>query len=78
MFHAFPSTFEVPFYTIHGQNITLRFTTEGFAPVYRLCGVVSSPYWFIKFLIGKTGNIYYDSCTSMQNVCFNPKPVCEP
>ena len=38
------------------RNRTRRFYTEGFVPVDSLCGVVGSPCWFIKFLIGKTIN----------------------
>ena len=33
------------------------FDTEGFVLVSSLCGVVGSPSWFTRFLIGRTGNI---------------------
>ena len=53
------------------------FDTEGFVPVASLCGVVGSPYWFIKLLIGKTG-IYDEPCTSMQNAYICLKPMHAP
>ena len=57
VFNAFLPTFSVTFHTTHGQNKTHWFDTGGFVPVSSLCGIVGSPSWFIKFLIGKTGNI---------------------
>ena len=58
MFNAFVSTCEVAFLTTHGQNKKCGFDTEGFVPVYGLCGVVGSSSWFNKYLIGRTGNIW--------------------
>ena len=43
--------------TINGQKIMCIFYTDGFIPVASYCGVVGSPSWFIKCLIGKTVNI---------------------
>ena len=58
MFKNFVSKCEVSFRITHWQNKTRRFDTEGFAPVSSLCGVVGSPSWFTKCLIGITGNIW--------------------
>ena len=58
IFNAFVPKRAVTFCTTHGQNKTLRFDTEGFVPVSSLWGVVGSPYWFTKCLIGRTGNIW--------------------
>ena len=82
MFNAFVSTFEVAFHTVHGQNKTRRFYTEGFIPVYSLCVVVVSPSLFANCLIGRTGNIlsvvHIQLCTLMQNVYFCHKSVHAP
>ena len=53
MFNAFMSMCAVTFRTAHGKHRTRIFDTKGFVPVASLCGVVSSPSWFIKCLIGK-------------------------
>ena len=57
MFNAFVSTCAVDFRTTHENNKTPGFYTEGFVPVAGFCGLGGSPYWFIKYLIGGTGNI---------------------
>ena len=57
MFNAFISMRAVAFHTTHGQNIICGFSTEGYAPVASLCDAFGSQSWFIKSLIGKTGNI---------------------
>ena len=41
----------------HGQNNTCKCDTEGSVPVSSLCGVVGLPSFFIRYLIGRTGNI---------------------
>ena len=58
MFNAFFSTCAVSFRTINGQNNTRKCDTEGFVSVASLCGVVGSPFLFIRSLIGRTGNIW--------------------
>ena len=58
IYKAFVSTFLVAFCTTHRQNKTHGFYTEGFVPVTSLCGVVGSPSWFTKCLIGRIGNIW--------------------
>ena len=39
------------------KNRTRIFDVEFFVPVSSLCGVVGSPSYFIKCLIGKTGKV---------------------
>ena len=58
IFNAFVLTCAFSLHTTHVQNKTCRFDTEGFVPVYSLCGIVGPPSWFEKSLIGKTGNIW--------------------
>ena len=59
MFNVFVSTCAVAFCTTHGQNNTRKCYTEGSVPVSSLCGVVGSPSWFIRSLIGRTEKIWY-------------------
>ena len=59
IFHAFLYMCAVSFLTTHWQNTTRRFYTEGFIQYNSLCCVVGSPYWFIKSLICKTGNVLW-------------------
>ena len=59
VFNAFLSIFAVKSFTTHGQNKTRRFDTEGLVPVASVCGVVGSPSWVIKCLIGKIVNIWW-------------------
>ena len=47
----------VAFRTTHGQNNTRKCDTEGFVHVASLCGIVGSPFSFIRSLIGITGKI---------------------
>ena len=58
MFNEFVPTCEVAFRTTHIKNKICWFDTEGFVPVSSLCGVVGSPYWFTKCLIGRTEDIW--------------------
>ena len=58
MFNVFVSTCAVAFHTTHGQNKTRKCDTEGFVPGANLNGVVGYPSSFIRFLIGRTGNIW--------------------
>ena len=41
------------------RNITRKFDAEGLVPVSRLVGIVGSPSWFSKCLIGKTINMQW-------------------
>ena len=59
MFNAFLLMCEVSFFTTYGKNGTHIFDTKVFVSVASLCGVVGSPSWFTKCLIGKTGNIWW-------------------
>ena len=59
MFNAFVSTCAFVFHKIYEKYIMRRFDTGGLVPVSSLCGIVGSPPWFIKCLIGKTGNIWW-------------------
>ena len=47
----------VAFRTKNGQNNMRTIYTEGFLPVASLNDVVESPSSFIRYLIGRTGNI---------------------
>ena len=58
MLYDFVSTCAVTFCTKIGHNKTRGFGTEGFVPVSSLCGVVGSPSWCTKCLIGRTVNIW--------------------
>ena len=73
-FNSFLLMYEFPFCTTHGVNVTCRFDTEVFVPDAIFCGVICSPYWFIKVLIGKTGNILWviyinTKCVSSSKTC---------
>ena len=57
MSNSFVSTCVIAFHTTHVQNKTLRFHTEGIMPGDSFCGVVSSPFWFTKCFICRTGFI---------------------
>ena len=59
MFNVFLSTCAVALHEKHVQNITCRFDTEGFVPVASFYGVVDSPSWFIKWLFGRIGSIWW-------------------
>ena len=59
MFNVFVSTCAVAFRTPHGQNNTCKYDTDGFVPVASFCGVIGSPFLFIRYLIGRTGKIWY-------------------
>ena len=55
MFNVFVLTCAVAFRTIHEQNKTCKYDTEGFVPVASLYGVVGSPSSFLRSFIGRTG-----------------------
>ena len=57
MFNTFVSTCAIAFFKTYVQNKTCKFDNEGYVPVDSLCGVIVSPSWFTKCLIGITGNI---------------------
>ena len=58
MLKGFVSACTVAFCTTHGNNKTCGFYTESFVPVASLFGVVGSPSWYTKCLIGITENIW--------------------
>ena len=53
------------------------FDTEGLVPVAGLYGLVGSPSWFTKCLIGKN-EIYDVSCIPIKNVCIITQPLITP
>ena len=55
--HSF-STYTVAFCTTHGQNNTRKCDTDSFVPVASLNGAIGSPYSFIRYLIGRTREIW--------------------
>ena len=58
MFNVFVSTCAVALCTTHGKNNTRKWDTEGFVPVYSLCGIFGSPSSFIISLIGRTRKMW--------------------
>ena len=52
-----PFKLAVDFRTTHGKNKKRKCDIAGFVPVASLCGVVGSPFVFIRSLIGRTGKI---------------------
>ena len=59
IFNAFVPTCAVAFRTTHGKNNRHKCDTEGFVPDASLYGVVGSPSSFIRYLIVRTGKIWY-------------------
>ena len=59
MFNALLSMCNIDSCTTHGQNRTRGFDTEGYLLVASLFGLVDFTYWFTKFLIGKTENMWW-------------------
>ena len=59
MFNVFVSTCAVDLCTTPRQNNTRKCDTKGFVPAASLCCVVESPSSFIRYLIGRTGRIWY-------------------
>ena len=58
IFNAFVPTCAVAFRTTHRQNNTFKCYSEYFIDVASLNGIVVPPSWFIRSLIGRTGNIW--------------------
>ena len=76
LFNAFLSMCKVDFCTTYGQNKTCGFDTEGLLSVAGLCGVVGSSSWLIKYLIGRTGNIWSTVYINAQCIYLSETRAC--